>query len=79
MNLEDLLDSAVNVVFAWRLGMEYVDGEGTSGNGICWRDSVERGELVSLVDVVRSTRKINSHLLRVHGRGCDNEFQITAS
>ena len=53
MNLEDLLDSAVNVVFTGRLRMKHFDGESTTRNGICWRISIERGELVSSLNRVQ--------------------------
>lgn len=50
MNLEDLLDSTVNIVFTGRLRMEYFDGKGATRNGIRWGISVERGKLVALLN-----------------------------
>ena len=46
MNLQDLLDSAVHVVFAWRLRVECLDGECSTGNGEGWCIAEEFGKLV---------------------------------
>lgn len=59
MNLEDLLDSAVNIVFTGRLRMEHFDRKSPTGNGICWSISVECGELVSSLNRVSAMWKIS--------------------
>jgi hypothetical protein len=45
MDLEDLLDSRVDVVFAWRFAMEDLDGERSTGDGKGRSVAVEVGEL----------------------------------
>lgn len=58
MNLENLLDSAVNIVFTGGLRMKYFDRECTTGNGIRWGISIEPGELVSSLNSGPATWKI---------------------
>lgn len=45
VNLEGLLDGAIDVVLARRFAEQNVDGEGTSRNGVAWSVVVELGEL----------------------------------
>lgn len=48
MDLQDLLDGAIYVIFAWRLGVEDLDWECTSRNVEAWRVAVERGEFLCI-------------------------------
>ena len=45
MDLEDLLDGAVNIVLAGRLAVEDFDGERPAGDCEFWRAAVEVGKL----------------------------------
>jgi len=58
VNLEDLLDSAVNIVIAGGLRMKYFDRECTTGNSVRWGISVEPGELVSSLNKGSTAWKI---------------------
>ena len=51
--LQDLFDSAVNVVLTRSLAVVYLDREGTTWNGVCWRITEEPREL-SLAQLVGS-------------------------
>ena len=45
MNLQDLLDCTIHVVLAWRLGVEDLHRECTTGDGKAGSVAVELGEL----------------------------------
>jgi len=87
MDLEDLLDGRVDVILARRFAVEDLDGEGSTRDGEGWSSTVELRELKRKKEGeedVNSTRlwrdrERAAHLLRVHGRRSDDEFEISTT
>ena len=51
MDLQDLLDCAVHVVLAWRLRVENLDRECTTGDSEARCVAVELGELINALSI----------------------------
>lgn len=79
VNLQGLLDGAVNIVFAWRLAEEDVDGESSTRDREAGRVVEEAGELCGSQRGSQSRRNGATHLLLVHGGRGDDELEIASS
>lgn len=85
MDLKDLLDSTVDVVFTGGLAVEDLDGERSTRDGEFGCAAVEIGELrrstikglSALLSMCASQG--GPHLSRVHGGRCDDELEVATS
>jgi len=80
MNLENLLDRTVDVVFTRRPGVRDVDGESATWNCEGWSIAVEARELrQASATPLHFRASLSSYLLSVHRSGRDNELEISPS
>lgn len=72
MNLQDLLDGAIDIILAWRFAVVYLDWECSTRNGECSSIAEEAGELV-----VSEASYWQTHFLCIHGGRGDDKFQVS--